>query len=60
MLQATDRQTDRRQTTDGQATANSEREPEFTFAKKSSQYAITDLARCVADQGPRVRTPRHN
>jgi len=29
----TDRQTDRRQTTDGRATAISEREREFTFAK---------------------------
>jgi len=33
-LQTTDeRQTDRRQTTDGRATANSEREREFAFAK---------------------------
>jgi len=36
--QTTDRQTDRRQTTDGRTTTYSEREHEFTFAKKTPVF----------------------
>jgi len=45
--QTDDRQTDR-QTTDGRATAYSEREREFTFAKNGSSYAIGPLSVCLS------------
>jgi len=41
--------TDDRQMTDGWAIAYSEREPEFTFAKNASPYAIGPLSVCTRE-----------